>query len=102
MTCLSSLQPWSVIRSVMSVDCTEVIEKLAEYLDAEARIELCRAIEEHLSQCHNCRIEVDTVKKTIVLYQSDREIETPVTVSSRLEAVLAQEYKRDPDRRPSD
>ena len=55
------------------VDCNEVLDQLAEYLDDDARAELCRAIEEHLSQCHGCKIEVDSVRKTIVLYQADRE-----------------------------
>jgi predicted anti-sigma-YlaC factor YlaD len=86
----------------ISVDCTDVIERLADYLDAEARTELCRAIEEHLSQCRDCRIEVDTVKKTIVLYQSDREIPLPVAVNSRLEAALAREYANRTHRRTAD
>jgi predicted anti-sigma-YlaC factor YlaD len=75
------------------VECEDVLDQLAEYLDDEARVELCRAIEEHLTQCHDCRLEVDTVKKTIVLYQADRESETPPTISSRLAAALAQAYR---------
>jgi len=35
---------------------------------------------------------VDTVKKTIVLFQSDREVEVPVAASTQLRAVLAREY----------
>ena len=84
------------------MDCNEVREKLADYLDEEALQDLCRAIEEHLNHCHDCKVEVDTVRKTIVLYQSDREIKTPLTVSARLESALAQEYRRAPSRIPSD
>jgi predicted anti-sigma-YlaC factor YlaD len=87
---------------VAFVDCTEVIEKLAEYLDEDARNELRRAIEEHLSHCRDCRVEVDTVKKTIVLYQADREVELPIAVSSRLEAALAREYRSPGERSSSD
>ena len=76
------------------MDCNEVLEKLADYLDQEAREELCTAIESHLTQCRNCRVEVDTVRKTIVLYQEDRRVQTPVAISSRLEAALAREYAR--------
>ena len=76
------------------MDCTEVIEQLSDYLDQDARDELCRAIEEHLSRCHNCRIEVDTVKKTIVLYQADRQVHAPFVATSKLEASLAQEYRQ--------
>lgn len=76
------------------MDCNEVLQQLSEYLDEEAREELCRAIEKHLSQCHDCQVYVDSVKKTIVLYQSDRKVEIPVSVASKLESVLAQEYRQ--------
>ena len=76
------------------MDCSEVLEQLGDYLDEEAREELCRAIEAHLSQCRDCKIQVDSVKKTIVLYQADRRIDLPVALSSKLKAVLAREYVR--------
>jgi predicted anti-sigma-YlaC factor YlaD len=74
------------------VDCSEVLEQLADYLDPDARQELCREIERHLSSCRGCRVEVDTVKKTIVLYQADREVHIPAPVQTQLEAALAHEY----------
>ena len=76
------------------MDCNDVLEQLAEYLDDDARQELCRAIEAHLSICRDCRIEVDSVRKTILLYHMDRDLGTPVRVSAGLESVLAQEYNR--------
>ncbi len=79
------------------MDCSQVLEQLADYLDAESREELCRAIEEHLSRCHDCRVEVDTVRKTIMLYQADRKVEAPSSVTVQLEAALAREYIRAQD-----
>jgi predicted anti-sigma-YlaC factor YlaD len=76
------------------VDCNDVLEQLSDYLDDEAREELCRAIEAHLSRCRDCRLEVDTVRKTIVLYQVDREVPLAASVFSGLEAALAQEYRK--------
>ena len=76
------------------MDCNEVLEQLAEYLDDDAREELCQAIEAHLTRCHDCRLEVDTVKKTIVLYQVDKEVPLPASVFAGLESVLAQEYRK--------
>jgi len=76
------------------VDCNDVLEQLADYLDEDARQELCRAIEAHLSICKDCRIEVDSVRKTILLYHMDRDIPTPVRVTAGLDAMLAQEYNR--------
>jgi len=74
------------------VDCNEVLEQLADYLDEEAREELCHAIEQHLAHCHDCQIQVDTLKKTIVLYQNDHRIEMPIRMSKTLATVLAREY----------
>ena len=76
------------------MECSEVLEQLAEFLDEDAREELCRAIEQHLSLCQDCRFQVDSVRKTIVLYQSDRPVDLPVTVSKQLMAALAKEYSR--------
>jgi len=80
------------------VDCNEVLEQLAEYLDEDARKDLCRAIEQHLGQCRDCHLYVDSLRKTIVLYQSDRAVEIPAAVTARLEAALAKAYREEPRR----
>lgn len=75
------------------MDCSEVLEKLGDYLDKGARDELCKAIDSHLERCRDCRFEVDTIRQTIVLYQNDEVIEMPSTVRVSLQAALASEYK---------
>jgi predicted anti-sigma-YlaC factor YlaD len=80
---------------VDKLSCAEVLEQLADYLDQDARAELCRQIEAHLTGCHDCQLYVDTVKKTIVLYQADREIKMPVHLTDRLRTAMEQEYQRD-------
>ncbi len=74
------------------MECTEVLEQLADYLDEDARVELCKAIEEHLHTCRECSFYVDTVKKTIVLYQADRKLEVPARASALLQSALEAEY----------
>jgi predicted anti-sigma-YlaC factor YlaD len=76
----------------VTVDCTKLLEELGDYLDKEAREDLCRAIEEHLKSCQNCRVEVDKMRKTILLYQSDQPQALPAGVSVRLQEALAREY----------
>ena len=44
----------------MSLPCGDVRERLSEFIDADQLDELCQAIEEHLSHCRDCRVEVDT------------------------------------------
>lgn len=74
--------------------CKEVLDQLSDFVDEDARAELCRAIEEHLARCGGCKVVVDTVKKTILLYHSDGPGETPVRVSAALQSALAREYRR--------
>lgn len=76
------------------MNCDDVLSQLADYLDDDARAELCRAIEGHLHRCKDCRLQVDTLKKTIVLYQNDRPVEMPLRVSEKLAAALSSEYER--------
>jgi predicted anti-sigma-YlaC factor YlaD len=74
------------------VDCTEVMEQLFEYLDPDVRVELRKQVDEHLHSCHDCSYYVDTVRKTVTLYQADLRIELPMKASERLRAALAAEY----------
>jgi anti-sigma factor (TIGR02949 family) len=80
-------------RKLKNVRCDEVLEQLSEFIDEETRAELCEEIRVHLAQCEDCRIEVDTVKKTIMLFQKKGlPIEIPVTIGAKLEAALSREY----------
>ena len=79
---------------VAEVKCKEVLDQLSDYVDDEARAELCRAIEEHLARCGGCKVVVDTVRKTILLYHNDGPAEIPMRVSAALESALAVEYRR--------
>ena len=80
------------------MDCRETLESLHEYLDDQEAAELCRQIQLHLQNCKNCSVYVDSVKKTIYLYQQLPHSQTPVTVSAQLKAALSKEYGSQPPR----
>ena len=75
------------------MDCNEVYERLSEYLDTDVRDELARAIEEHRGHCTDCRVLIDTTRMTIVLYQADSAMSTPVSISQRLKLALSVAYR---------
>lgn len=77
------------------MNCQELLDQLSDYLDQEERDDLCKQIDEHLEHCHDCRVEVDKQKKTIVLYQADQQIELPglPAASTRLQGMLAKAYR---------
>ena len=65
-------------------NCKSLLGSLSDYVDGTAQEELCRELEQHLADCDNCRIVVDTLKKTVYLYQSNTETDLPLAVRERL------------------
>jgi anti-sigma factor (TIGR02949 family) len=54
-------------------DCRQLLNSLSDYVDGDLPQELCDEIELHMNDCDNCRIVVDTLSKTISLYQTSSE-----------------------------
>lgn len=76
------------------MDCRDVIARLSEYLDQELAEDPRRDIEAHFVACTECRVFVDTVRKTIALYRCEAELECPEQVKIRLQSLLAIEYRK--------
>ncbi len=71
------------------VRCKALLGSLCDYLDGTLGSELCQEIDKHIAECNDCRIVVDTLNKTISLYQrSSEETEMPGAVRERLFRVL--------------
>lgn len=70
--------------------CHELLAHISEYVDGTLREDLCVMLEEHIHSCHNCEIVVNTMKKTIDLYQETDDVENPIPedVRNRLFARL--------------
>jgi hypothetical protein len=75
-----------------NINCDAVLEQLSEFIDDETRAELCEAIKQHLALCKDCRIQVDSVRKTIVLYQHSTPVELPAGLSEKLRSAMTREY----------
>lgn len=69
-----------------SMTCDQLLGMLADYLDGQSRDEVCHEIEAHISECSNCRVVVDTTRKTISLVHAcnDEPINIPDDVRERL------------------
>lgn len=68
--------------------CHELVSLFSDYIDGELEAALCTQLEAHLADCPNCRVMVDTVRKTITLYHSHGSVEVPSDVQERLYRVL--------------
>lgn len=54
--------------------CAHLLGDLSAFLDGEASAEICDEINRHLSDCGDCRVVIDTLRKTVLLY---RELPKP-------------------------
>ncbi|MBN1284267.1 MAG: zf-HC2 domain-containing protein [Anaerolineae bacterium] len=69
-------------------ECRRLLDGLSLYLDGEAEAALCAEIEAHMAECENCRIVVDTLRKTVLLYREESPAPLPSDVRRRLYAAL--------------
>ena len=48
---------------IKSAECNSLLESLSDFVDGTLSEELCEEIEQHIDECQNCHIVVDTVAK---------------------------------------
>jgi anti-sigma factor RsiW len=66
------------------MDCKEIFESLSEYIDEELAVKTCEEIEVHLADCENCRVVVNTLRRTVTLYHAIPTETIPGDVRLRL------------------
>lgn len=49
-------------------DCHHLLDSLSEFVDGTLGPEICAEIEKHMAGCDNCKVVVDSLRKTIYLY----------------------------------
>ena len=70
--------------------CTEFLKELTEYLDGTADAALREELDEHMHWCHECKVVLNTTKKTIEIYRDNKLYELPERLRIRLhEAILS-------------
>lgn len=78
------------------MNCRGLIQEISAYLDGELGPELLADIEIHLERCKDCRLIVDTTRKTIEIYYSTQPVPLPTDVRERLHQALAKRLSRRP------
>lgn len=48
--------------------CRSLLGSLSDYVDGTLGEELCEELEHHVAECQNCKVVIDTLRKTISLY----------------------------------
>lgn len=71
------------------MNCKGVIRQLSDYLDGELDPALMAELTRHLEHCEDCRLVVNTTRKTIEIYCNTEPMSLPPGVRERLERALA-------------
>lgn len=74
--------------------CKGLLSELADYLDEMLDPALRAEIEEHLAKCKNCRVVVNTTKKTIEIFCNSEPMPLPGDASQRLHLALEKRLRR--------
>jgi len=65
--------------------CKQLLGSLSDYIDGELQAELCAELEAHLEGCDNCRVVINTLRKTVELYRETNEpVALPEDMRKRL------------------
>jgi len=68
--------------------CKEFLNELTDYLDDRCDQTLKAQLHNHVSECPNCWVVVDTTKKTIEVYKGMEPQDIPGDVKNRLMLAL--------------
>ena len=68
--------------------CSDVLDHICEELDTKLSTAQCRELRRHLAKCPNCTAYLDSLKKTILLYQWYPDPHTPDRLRQELFAIL--------------
>ena len=76
------------------MNCKKVILELSSYLDGVLDSTMRSDLEQHLSHCTDCRIVVDTCRKTIQIFCNSEPVPLPEDVRTRLHTSLLERIRR--------
>lgn len=75
------------------MNCKKVINELSSYLDSALDASVRADLEQHLAGCEDCRLVVDTTRKTIQIFCNAEPVPLPVEVRDRLHAALLKRFR---------
>ena len=64
--------------------CEELLHYLSDYIDQNLDEALTAAAQEHLADCHNCRVVLDTTQQTIFLFREQGQRAIPAARRQRV------------------
>lgn len=76
------------------MNCRSVIQQFSDFLDGELDPKLAEELNHHLEACDDCRMVVDTCRKTVKVFCKTEPMALPADVQERLDRALAEKFKK--------
>lgn len=76
------------------MNCRGVIQQLSDFLDEELDPKLAEDLCRHLELCDDCRVVVDTCRKTVKVFCKTEALPIPPDVQARLDRLLAEKCRK--------
>lgn len=64
--------------------CKDFLNELSDFLDESVGADTRHKLEEHVNECPNCWVILDTTKRTIQVFKGQEPQEIPVEIHDRL------------------
>jgi anti-sigma factor RsiW len=79
------------------MNCRGIIYELSSYLDGDLGPDAIVEMEIHLARCEDCRVIVDTTRKTIEIYCHAEPVPLPEDFAARLHEALFKRLSQKPN-----
>jgi anti-sigma factor (TIGR02949 family) len=76
--------------------CDQFLDELSEYLDESAKGQVRGELQEHIDECPNCWVMVDTTQKTLKIYRGMEPEPLPEGLRHRLMSALEKKMAGQP------
>jgi anti-sigma factor (TIGR02949 family) len=74
--------------------CNQFLDELSEFLDDSVQGQLRQELEQHLAECPNCWVMVNTTKKTLEIYRGLEPEAIPCDLHSRLMSAIEKKRQK--------
>jgi mycothiol system anti-sigma-R factor len=73
--------------------CKDFLRELSDYLDEQLDPETKVELDQHVKECPNCWVVLDTTQKTVKIYKNCEAQEVPQAFQNRLMSALQEKMK---------
>jgi predicted anti-sigma-YlaC factor YlaD len=78
------------------VNCKSIVKEISNYLEEALEPSLKSSIEKHLENCEDCRIVVDTTRKTVQIFCNSEPAPLPEDTRRRLRDAVFKQLSHNP------